>query len=304
MAKNLKEPKEKKEKKIRDPEMIEFEKDIKLYLSSLSARGSKYMYFNVGEKEDTIVLSNGNYELITAYIPVSLTFHVVTFKNGFYKKLIDILNIPKDTPYILRVDLFLKAIRSFTIEELRCEYDSFLNMRLYSGDTLLEEKIDNDSSSEDTSFEEKEEMDEEDKITTFSKEDICGMVINDLPVLIKLEEDIAYINSIDTSELDKMFFYTKERIKDPIEYFYLNWYRPCVVQLPDREEFSHLLIDGIDTVSIKEFIKKYHPNAIIDMHIWSKYGSSVKYMATYEDDDVLVKTVRPYREIIPLKKTN
>ena len=103
-------------------------------------------------------------------------------------------------------------------------------------------------------------------------------------------------------KLDKSV--TKEIIKDPIEYFYSNWYRPCIIQLPDTEEFCHLLIDGIDTVSLKEFIRKNYPEATIDMHIWSKHGSSVKYMATYEDENILVKTVRPYRDIIPLKKKN
>jgi len=302
MAKKSEELKEKKIKKIRDPEMIEFEKEIKLYLSSLSARGSKYMYFNVGERENTLVLSNGNYELLVAYIPVTLTFHLVTFKNDFYTKLLNVLNIPKNTPYILRVDLFLKAIRQFTIEELRCEYDSFLNMRIYSGDILLEEKLNEDSSDENTSSEDIEEGYEEEKITTFAKEDICGMVIDDLPVLTKLKEDIDYINSIDTNELSNMSFYTKERIKDPIDYFYLNWFRPCTIQLPGKEDIYHLLIDGVDTVSLKEFIRKNYPDTVIDMHIWSKYGSSVKYMATYEDENILVKTVRPYREIVPLKK--
>ena len=295
---------EKKVKKIRDPEMIEFEKEIKLYLSSLSARGSKYMYFNVGEPDNTIVLSNGNYDLLVAYVPVTLTFHLVTFKNDFYTRLLNVLRIPEKVPYILRVDLFLKAIRQFTIEELHCEYDSLMNMRLYSGDTLLEEKITEETSDGTSSDEDEEDDFEEEKLITFDKADICGMVINDLPVLVKLQEDIAYINSLDIKELMNMSFYTKEIIKDPIEYFYSNWYRPCIIQLPDTEEFCHLLIDGIDTVSLKEFIRKNYPEATIDMHIWSKHGSSVKYMATYEDENILVKTVRPYRDIVPLKKKN
>ena len=175
--------------------MVEFEKEIKLYLSSLSARGSKYMYFNVGEKENTIVLSNGNYDLLVAYVPVTLTFHLVTFKNDFYTRLLNILNIPKDTPYIVRVDLLLKAIRQSTIEEIHCEYDSYSNMRVYSGTILLEEKIENESFN-DNSNEDSEESIEEDTITTFDKADICGMVIHDLPVLVKLQEDISYINPV------------------------------------------------------------------------------------------------------------
>lgn len=70
------------EKKPRKNKKSQFEIELKRYLSSLSARGDKFIYCNIPAFPGLIIITNADFSLITKYEPVTLSMHLIYTKEN------------------------------------------------------------------------------------------------------------------------------------------------------------------------------------------------------------------------------
>lgn len=312
-----------------------FEKTLKLYFSSVSARNNKFAYFNLKNVPNTIVLTNGSYEILSSYIPVTLSIHLLIFKNDFYKQIIEYFQIPENMPFVLRTELVMKALNNHTSEELNRVYDENTNLRLtYNNIAEILDKDDNsdgiydgleddEENDDNTDTNQKHKTFDEDNmfnigesnfiIETFESADICGQQVTNRYALKLLEEEALKIyERNDTYLTENNIPYLTTQITKDVNWFNSNLFRPMQIPLEDFKQhntsvFSQemlpcflLIIDGMDLVSAKEYLKKQDKECVI--YVWLDH-KTIKSMAVYEDDEVIIKSMRPFQEIIPLYKT-
>ena len=307
--------------KTQKKEILEFDKQLKLILSSLSRRLNKYIYFNFAELESSIVITNADYELLTTYAPVSLSIHLVTFKDKeYYNKIKSFFRIP-DIPYVVRAEIIGKALVHNTTDELKIVVDTNDNMKIvlkeneeitFTSTSDENDEFDfdqNDSARNSILSEENDEYEEEYKIPeTFSDKDICGTTITNTYAWKLLEELVFQLNDYSEEYFTKDKKFILNNIKpDEVEWYTSNLFRPVIIPqeilYKKVDEISNcylVCIDGQDVVSVKEFIKKV--KGTCNQYIWSNNGETIRCMAIYEDDIMVVKSTRPFYEIIPLTK--
>lgn len=104
------------EKKPRKNKKSQFEIELKRYLSSLSARGDKFIYCNIPAFPGLIIITNADFSLITKYEPVTLSMHLIYTKENttynFYDDFMEFFHI-KDSPlpYIFRSESIMRALQ-------------------------------------------------------------------------------------------------------------------------------------------------------------------------------------------------
>lgn len=301
----------------------EFDKQLKLILSSLSRRLNKYIYFNFTELESSIVVTNADYELLTTYAPVSLSIHLITFKDKEnYNKIKSFFRIP-DVPYVVRAEIIGKALVHNTTEELKVIVDTNDNMKIvlkeneevtFTATSDEDDEFDsdqNDSVRSSFSSEENDELEDEEEYKipeTFSGKDICGTTITNTYAWKLLEESVFQLNDYSEEYFTKNKKFIINNIKpDEIDWYTSNLFRPVIIPqeilYKKVDEISNcylVCIDGQDVVSVKEFMKKV--KGTCNQYIWSNNGETIRCMAIYEDDIMVVKSTRPFYEIIPLTK--
>lgn len=289
---------------------------LKLYLSALSARLNNYIYFNVPGLENSIIISNGDYALLTIYSSSSLSLHLLSFKDSsLIDKIKSTLKIP-NIPYCIKSNFIRKAIKDFNLED----YDFIFgkNNELILKNTItndilsVEVKKKGDSEEDSTSDDNADNMDDENNClsnTEIEKDKLCGFCISDVYALKILEEE--------GKNLEK---YNEEYFLNLNRKYLVNQYNPSNIKpyltniyktekitsdmldlkIPDMNDCYVLFIDGQDIVSIKEFMKKTKGEC--KQYIWSDNGTTIKNMAIYEDEELIVKSCRPFNEIIPISK--
>lgn len=312
----------KKKKKPAPNKASGFLKTLKLYFSSLTARGAKYLYLNVADDPNTMVVSNGDYELLTAYVPVTLSIHVITFKNTeFFEEFLQFMNIPKGCPYIVRIPVVLAALKNNSKEEVHALKAEDGKLHLALRDQIVEDDLDD--------YDDELEDDEDDEspasefdifadkskyvVKTFDDAKVCGKPIDNFHARVILEETVAkmleYRNTFGKTDCPCA---CKPVDRESITYFTSNYFR---MEIPlsefvtengeryypeDMYDFHVILIDGLDVPSIKEFMKR--KDGELTLLLWSKSGGAIQHMATYEDEDVSICSMRPFLEVIPLKR--
>ncbi len=293
----------------------EFVKELKIYFSSLSARGAKYLFLNVAGIPRSFVITNGDYELLTGYVPVLLGIHLVTFKeSNFYESFLDFLNFKIDKPYIIRISQLTKAFKDNGAHELDVIYDQYQNMqvivnsRILTGDDKdVEDVIDDSQTEEVVDLEENPFVDNSKFETiTFKSADICGQLVDNYHALGVLEDVVIDMN-------DKKAFLEQENvphyetsITPDEEIVHSNYYRISIELDKLSISSAHtdvytILIDGLDVPSLKEFVRKREQQNVT-MLIWRPTSGSIQHMATYDDSQISVKSTRPFLAIFPLTK--
>lgn len=316
-------------KKIKTLQDLKFQEQIKLLLGYTSNRLNKYIYFNFKGLDNTIVLTNGNYELIASCSPVTLSIHILQFKDiDLFIKIKEFFKVPDNIPYVIRTELLLKALVQNAIETLSVKHDTNLTAKLCEKDNenVTFEIEENDSEedneeSESTStnnfystnddeeinddIESVEEELEEILLDSFPNKDIFGAVVNDVYSWTILEHEVLKVIHEYT---DEYFSDTKSIIEeinlDTVTWYNGNHYRPVLITSEffneDIDDAYLICLDGQDTISVKGFLKKV--DGICKLYTWVKNNRTVKCMAVYEDNSVIIKSTRPFYEIIPLKK--
>lgn len=281
----------------------EFSKGLKLYFSSLSGRGAKYAYFNISGHTNSIVLSNGDYELLLAYRAVTLGVHVITFHNSeFLEKLKQVCNIP-NCPYVIKTQSLLALTKIKDPSLIGIEYDSENNLKISTNGTTIVvqdevvESIDNDDESTPDTEEESEESEVVDTSTiTFTGNDISGTVLSNAHALYMLEDIVNEIykkyNNIITQQYPVYSYKLTEKI-EPYMSNYIKIKIPISTLDPSKEQCDDihaLLIDGLDLPVQREFLK----NNQLDIFIWMNPGGHLQVMSHYEDSTLSIFSHRPF----------
>ncbi|WP_295645195.1 hypothetical protein [uncultured Holdemanella sp.] len=328
------------EKKPRKNKKSQFEIELKRYLSSLSARGDKFIYCNIPAFPGLIIITNADFSLITKYEPVTLSMHLIYTKENttynFYDDFMEFFHI-KDSPlpYIFRSESIMRALRNNRIEETQAVIDTEGNIKIMIGDEIVSQELvefsneESDEFSEETvvdkeenPFEEDEKADEALKDKIIFTTDIAGKVIDDNLILIKLENIVSSI--LDRKDLfegtdvsSKILAYKQYAFNEmPDGPLVSNWFKTYPIKAEDfitkdgqpafKEKFidcHFLYIDGLDGPSIKEFISKT-PNSenFAKLFVWTDNGLTLKSIVRYEDENVVITSCRPFVELVPLRK--
>ena len=289
----------KQEKKVKTLQEMQFQDQIKLLLGYTSNRLNKYIYFNFKGLDNTLVVTNGNYELIASCSPVTLSIHILQFKDTeLFTKIKDFFKVPDNIPYVVRSELLLKALVKNALESLIVKQDVNHTAKLYEKDNeditftmdesaIPEEESENESTpspnvsdinnSEDDEYEEPEESVEEELeeilLDSFPNKDVFGAVVNDIYSWSILENEVLKVVNEYT---DDFFNNTKTIIEDididSIEWYNGTHYRPICLDSSffneDIENIYLVCLDGQDTISVKGFLKKI--KGVCKLYVWIK----------------------------------
>lgn len=328
-------------KKLSKNKKSQFEIELKRYLSSLSARGDKFIYCNIPAFPGLLVITNADFSLITKYEPVALSMHLIYTKEDaaydFYTDFLEFFNIKNSSsPYIFRCESIMRALRNNHIEEMQVITDIEGNIKIMIGDQIIKQELveftdeDQDEFSEESTltdkeenpFEEDEKSDESLKDRIVFTADIAGKVIDDSLILMKFENIVSSIlekkDLFETKDTNsKIIAYKQYAFNEmPEGPLISNWFKTYPIrsndfitkegQLAFKEQFVNchfLYIDGLDGPSIKEFINKT-PNSenYAKLFVWTDNGLTLKSIIQYEDENVVITSCRPFIELVPIRK--
>ena len=328
------------EKKPRKNKKSQFEIELKRYLSSLSARGNKFVYCNIPAFPGLLVITNADFSLITKYEPVTLSMHLIHTKEDasydFYNDFVEFFHIKNtSSPYIFRSESIMCALRNNHIEETRAITDTEGNIKIMIGDEIINQELteftdeDKDDFPEETiidkeenPFDEDEKSDEALKDKIIFTTDIAGKIIDDNLILMKLENIVSLTldrkNIFEDIDIySKILAYKQYSFNEmPEGPLISNWFKTYPIKADDfitkdgqpafKEKFidcHFLYIDGLDGPSIKEFINKT-PNSenFAKLFVWTDNGLTLKSIIRYEDENVVITSCRPFVELVPLRK--
>lgn len=298
----------------------EFVDTLKSYFSSLSARGAKYLFLNVANLKNTFVISNGDYEMLTAYIPVMLSFHVIQFKDtNFFTKFLEFLNLRTDKPYVIRMSQILKAIKHNKFDDLTVIYDDYNKMRLALTDSVivvdentaytdedLDDEIGGDDEDEDNPFVDNSKY----ETITFQSVDVCGQPIDNLYALTILEDTVLEMVKKEEQIHEQALHHSYIPVSVEVNYFHGNCFRLKVElqqllfpnDTPEHvrvlDNLYAVLFDGLDVPSIKEFIKKRKTTTDLQLLLWCNNGKTIQHMAMYDDENISILSMRPFHQVV------
>lgn len=308
-----------KQKKIKNLLDYKFEEQLKILFGFTSGRLNKYLYFNVPGVKNSIVTTNGNYDLIASCSPVTLAIHLITFTDvDLYNRIVEFFNVPSDKPYVVRMELILKAFMNHLAGDLVIQNDINHTTKITTKNndtTFIIEEVNEDEEecledTTDTELSIEEELEELlDTITldSFPNKDIFGAVVNNVYSWCILVEEVNNLNQLNEDYfISNNLKYIKHELNcESIEWYTPLQYRPFKV---DKDFFDYpnrdlidcyvLCLDGQDAVSTKSFIKKV--DGVCTQYAWSHNKKTIKCMAVYEDSNVVIKSIRPFYEIIPI----
>jgi hypothetical protein len=148
---------------------------------------------------------------------------------------------------------------------------------------------------------------------TFSDATIFGKRIDNVRALCELEEIVCIMKDWETAYLSKPHV-VKTLDWNSCAYFNSNYYHTQLdlsefwseeLNAPhfDTEQFLPFrcaLVDGYDTPSMKEFVKKV--DSKVKVIAWVDRGGTIKHQALYETEDVKIVSMRPYWDIVPISR--
>lgn len=292
----------------------DFVKELRVYFSSLSVRGAKYLFLNIGNIPNSFILTNGDYEMLTGYVPVMTSIHLVEFTNPeFYNQFIEFLNFDITKPYIIRIAQLLKAFKDNGAHELDVVYDQFSNMkvivnsRVLTGDEYEVPEKDSDEIEEpEESIEDNPFVDNSKFETlTFKSADICGQIVDNFHALHVLENVVLEMRGKKEYLIQENTPHKEVDLSPELPVVHSNYYRikldiDDLLQKETHDVYS-ILMDGLDIPSLREFVGK-RDNKKLTLLIWCTPMGSIQHMAMYNDSKISVKSTRPFLAIFPIPK--
>lgn len=302
----------------------------KLFLSSLSARACRYMYLNIPDFENQIILSNYPPDMIAEYKPQLCSIYIISPPEWYLNDLRVFLDIKNhdDVTLVFKTFFITKVLSNFDINNIKFQYN-FNNGLITCTNKLNNENVIIKSTrnveqniAEEDDSEDEDKFTEDDKIDTniftlniLDRDDIAGSILN-IPYVIECLSDML---SDMTSKLemvlsdDTISNVVEHRETPEIEYVHANWYKNNIRTIPierlnNRERFM-LLIDGLDNPSIKEFIKKmfvknnkYFKEVLFKQFTFLIDEGILQSMSFTILDDMEIITMRPYSRLILINK--
>ena len=245
---------------------LNFYKDMKIYISSLTKRRCNYWFFNL-YGSDVIIATNGNTierknNTLVEYCSPDLSFHCIRFKEP--SKVIALkqeLLIPNDK--VIRID-----IRALCAAMNKVKEDAVVTYRWVDGNLFLD--INNEV-----------------------------LLIGDIYTNYIANTNIYNLTQEMEQMSEKYKDYEKvvkslESIKFDNNFLHLN------LEIGENK-FKNVLMDGIDTVSMKEFVKKVAIPYRHELIYWI-VDTRVEFITEFETDDVKIQSFRPNFRLFLLKE--
>jgi hypothetical protein len=307
---------------------------LKFYLSSMTSRNCKYLYFNCFEDPKTLIFTNGDYTLLTQE-GYNLSIHILKIKNdNVYDEWKEIFNFDTTEPYVVHIkkclDVINKCIK--TGDELKTYIDTENQLLLTTeSDIRSAEELATDLTQEAQARYKKDlesgtltldDDNETDEDTEIDMSDIVlplleyshafGTKFSDYRNFITLKEQASYV--LDTYEqLQQRPFLNIEPTE--LEIFRSNIYKyhldlsrfidslgfPIFNDVFKRHH-TYLLQDGLDLPSIKEYLRKLTPDWEVKMYSVVDTTDRVRFLTVTSNEDMDIISMRPYAGIIPIKK--
>lgn len=307
---------------------MEFTKLTKLIFSSISARSSRYAYFNLPEFEESIVLSNCAPDLIAEYRPEFCSIHIVSPGDEYMEKIKKMLHINDSTdPIVVKSFFITKVVSNYSLDSVEFIYNydnGFITCRDLKNNKLIEVKNGKKKEEEETDDEEKDDSEvevEEDtaykmdteiyKLRPLDIEVVAGSILN-IPHVVNCLANMLDLITIKLNYVldDQMKVHTEMLAyteAPEIEYTHGNWYRRFVNigKLNGKNVFM-LLVDGLDNPSIKEFVKKLYgkkalfSNSSFEQYVFFKDDHTLQSVALTICDKMEIISMRPYAKAIIL----
>lgn len=312
--------------------LSDFQKQCKLYFSSLSARGNKFIYVNLPDVTNGIVVTNGDYEMLVSYCPQTFSVHLIEPKNDFYNQLITYLNIDMKYPYIFRTDVLMKAFKDIALEDTVCQRDMEGNISIRAGETVIVPDKQNEFSEDDDDNDEDPDNDKPDTDrpetlldlmgrakdddvlkamvpVTFTASEICGTPVrNEFALYLLLDEVLKlrqyskeYFNRDDRSDTEGYVVINIDPL-NKLEYRYSNKFRTVLVNFGQlRNKHGSMLFNPDTYLSIPLLLGDGLDNPSIKEFINSKnYKTIDKNLDIYvwTDNACTLKSVSIYEDNI------
>ena len=302
----------------------------KLLLSSLSARACRYMYLNIPNYEDCIVLSNCSQDLISEYKPEFCSIYLISIPEEYLKELKVFLSVgDKDDEILVFKSFFITNILShYKLGEVKFVYDNktgFIQCKNTSNDELIAVKAGKKEKEEDEDDEDKEDEDNDSKMDTdiyklgpLDLETVAGLIMN-IPYVVECLHEMldSIVTTIENITDDNIPSEELTYIEEPkIDYTHANWYKRFIEKGFNTQKIEEvngksrfmLLVDGLDNPSIKEFVRKLFgkkplfKNVIFKQFVYPEGDGILKSIALTEVDDIEIITSRPYSKTILINK--
>lgn len=261
----------------------EFLAKCKLFFSSLTARSAQYAYFNMAP--NLVVVSNSTSpppnedhgDRLMDYSVGELSFHFIEFKDEeFLNKLRSFLKIPDGVYFCVHVLNLLSVMGKFAQKDLEVFNNEY-------GETIVVNK----------------------GRSTYDKKNIVGFVIDNFHIVSELYKWYQFVYGIGTDEHKKKYPYVSVPMNTSPEMTGRVFFTEINTTLFKDEQgnpvfkdvmpsMKILCLDGLTTVSIKEFVKRISnlPYTLM-LYMWVVDNSYVLSMTIFENDMVKVRSIRP-----------
>lgn len=266
-----------------------FLQKAKLLCSSLTARTCPFAYFNI--RPNGIVFSNSTSRKpnkvhgnrIMNYRIGELGLHFVDVKDAdFFQQFCQFLEIPSSSYFCLFATKVSSILNKYSCNDLHITRDKYQRWYLVPNGTR--------------------------QLT----EDMCiGHRITTFHVIVMLRKWNEQVDNIGSDEFKRQLPYLELPL--PVDIAMTNrvfFTNVDLTQFKDTQgnpvlQHVHprlrlMNVDGISTVSIKEYVKKQTGKYVHVMYVWIAFHSVLMSAIRYEDDFVKVLSLRPNTMSVPL----
>lgn len=310
-----------------------FQKTTKLYFSSLSARGCTKLYINLPGREDELVLSNADPDLLATYsLRDLIAIHVIRPTPEYMQAFREIFFHGGDPyqPFLIKTEFITRSFKDYRIEDTISNLDKNNNLQILGGGKqLIVTSSDSSSDIEEESVEDGEQKevdwdfkgeleklleddgwDTEVKRAIFKDAATAGVPLSDPFIIDRLlhliDEMESSLKMCQQQQDHGIIAITANELLQQST-VHANWYRtpPFLASqlIPELDpkncvKQTVLLIDGLSIPSIREFLKKYkwvdgHDKFHLYIYLYTE--KTIKTIACFEAaDGSRIITARPH----------
>ena len=238
----------------------------KRYFSSIFARKTPYIIFPC--TDNTVVYTTINPDDITVYTKdFENVINVVKFSEPVYNVLLDIFPVLKNTVCVLVMQKFLPVFNKIDIEKIDLVIKDNL---LYLGT-------------------------KQDDGTCVLNDEPCGSLISDFTAGFYLEFLNSINQNLDVAHTEEIKL--DNITKEPVRYF--DMLDDDTSSLKSVRWFRLPYVDGLNGVSISEFVKKTVSEYSLQVKCWHE-GKAIHAVIIYKDPSVTVTCIQPDAMWFPL----
>jgi len=269
-----------KRKKLElNKEIKAFVNFIKMYFSSYSARRSPYVFFNIVEDPNVLIMSNTDGSLFTQANSGELGFHVVEFKEplqGYLSQLKETLLLDNtNCPYVVNISQYLSVLNKYKKEGVDVwALENGSIVANVAGDT--------------------KHTDKDIFASPIKNFNVVGSIKYWYEYATKLRLAIMSYPNIDM-DLDPDVAMEKAYIKAELDITEFKNADGVLVFPNHKPTMTPLLFDGVSTPSLKEFIrkKKEDEQYKYTLNTWVERDEYFRLMTQYEDEYIYAISMKP-----------